>query len=391
MRIVVFGLPYSPNVGDGVIADCLRQGLKTAAPGAEITVLDLSGRTGWGKVMVKNRSLALSVLKLLPKVVRGPLVEAKLSRVLAEAVPAWKTALDGADLAIIGGGQLFSDADLNFPVKVGRAAALASEANVPVVVHGVGVAKNWSTRGTELFAETAAADLRRVATRDPDSAQNWSAQIGGRGPAPAIARDPGLLAASTYGAATPGPAIGVCITDPAILAYHADRQVAGSKDGLGFWSDLVMALVGKGHVVRLFCNGAAEDRSALARLTERPEIAEQIAAGQVSAAPPPETSTALAAEIASHRAVVAHRLHACILAYAFGQPPVGLGWDNKVESFFGSVGLPQNFVEGKRASGRNVADRLEAALEAGIDPERHRAVLDETQAAITETVRAAGR
>lgn len=385
MRIVIFGLPFSPNVGDGVIADCLSHGIRSLVPGAEVTVIDLSGRTGWGAVMVRNRGLALKLLTILPKIVRGKLVEARLNAMLDKIIGDWRGAVAGADLVVMGGGQLFSDADLNFPVKIGRASQVAAEAQVPIAVHGVGVARNWSPRGHALFSQVAKADLRRVAARDPGSVENWSAQMK-TGPAPEIARDPGLLAAECYGATEPGPAIGVCITDPDILAYHAEAQVAGAGGGMSFWADLVETLASKGHVVRLFCNGAAEDRAALTRLAARPKVADLIAGGQASVARAPETSTALAAEIATHKAVVAHRLHACILAYAFGRPTVGLGWDQKVESFFGSVDLPQNFIEGKKASGRAVADRLEAALAAGIDPDRRRAVIEETRDGIARTL-----
>jgi len=388
MRIVVFGLPYSPNVGDGVIADCLSHGLRPLCPEAGVTVIDLSGRSGWGSVTVRNRGLALRVLKALPRAMRGSLVEARLGRLLERVAPTWRSALDGADLAIVGGGQLFSDADLNFPVKIARAAGLAAEAEVPVAVHAVGVAQNWSARGTDLFAQVGQADLRRVAVRDAPSAQAWTNQMGGKGPSPEVARDPGLSAAECYGGAAGGPAIGVCITDPTILAYHAERSVAGG--GLAFWEDVVVRITEAGHVARLFCSGAVEDRNALAQLARQPRVQSLIAAGQVSVAPVPETSTALGTEVATHRAVVAHRLHACILAYAFGRPAIGLGWDKKVESFFESVNLSQNFVDGKRATGRVVVERLEAALAAGIDPATHRAVIDDTWAGIAATLSAAG-
>jgi polysaccharide pyruvyl transferase WcaK-like protein len=381
MHVVLFGLPYSPNVGDGIIAECLAHAIRAERPGARVTPLDLSGRTGWGAVTVRNRGLALRVLRRLPRRLREPLVLARLARLLDAAAPAWTAALADADLAVIGGGQLFSDADLNFPAKIARAAGLVAEARVPLAIHAVGVARNWSPRGAALFRAVLAADLRRVGVRDALSAEAWRAQMPG-GPAPVLARDPGLLAAACYGPADPGPAVGLCVTAPGILGYHADAAVAGAAGGLRFWSDLAEAVAAAGHPVRLFCNGAEEDRAALARLAATPPVAALLRAGRASVAPPPATATDLAQEIRALRAVVAHRLHACILAHAWARPAVGLGWDRKVESFFASVGQSESFVGAGDIDGRSVAARLDAALARGVDPATHAAVLAETRAAV---------
>src|SRR6056297_1732778 len=124
MRIVQFGLPYSPNLGDGVIAECFAHGVGEVAPGASVTAIDLSGRPGFGAAVVANRARALAVLRRLPRPARHAVVQARLRRVLSRVAPRWREALVGADLAVIGGGQIFSDADLNFPVKVAWAARL---------------------------------------------------------------------------------------------------------------------------------------------------------------------------------------------------------------------------------------------------------------------------
>lgn len=385
MKVVLFGLPYSPNVGDGVIADCLAEALRTRLPDAEVICVDLSGRTGWGAVTVRNREAILKILGRLPRGLRHRIVLNRLGALLDRAEPAWRAVLEGADLAVIGGGQLFSDADLNFPAKVQRAARLAARARVPIAIHAVGVAANWSRKGRELFGAVLDADLRQVAVRDANSAEAWRAQMAGNGPAPIIGRDPGLLAAACYGAKSAGEAVGVCISAPELLQYHAEAGVAGG--GTDFWAGVAGELVTAGHPVRLFCNGAAEDRAALSRLAGHPGMATLIGQGTVTVAPAPETSSVLAAEIGSLRAVVAHRLHACILAYAFQRPAIGLGWDRKVESFFDSIGQPDWFVGREDADAHRIAERLTGALRTGVNPEVHARVLSETEASIDKLVR----
>ena len=104
--------------------------------------------------------------------------------------------------------------------------------------------------------------------------------------------------------------------------------------------------------------------------------------GAITDAPPPGTPAELAAIISQLSGVVAHRLHACILAYAFRRPIVGLGWDRKLESFFQSVGLDPCFLPAGNLTPQKAGSLLDMALAGGIDPARHAAAVAETRAAI---------
>ena len=393
MKVVQFGLRYSPNVGDGIIAECLAHAVRKTVPGATVEMVDLSGRSGFGQVLVRNRSLALKVLGLVPGPLRRRLVRWRLGRMLDRVEPDWARAVRGAQVVILGGGQIFADADLNVPLKIARAASVVRAARVPLAIHAVGVQGGWSAEGRVLFAQVLGCDLRQVGLRDEGSRQAWLAETGGRGPVPVLTRDPGLLAAACYG---PAPQktrrIGLCVTDPAILRYHADSAVAGAGEGgIGFFRDLAAAIVDAGHRVTLFCNGAEEDRAALDAVIADPGVAAMVLTGVVSLAPPPATPRDLALTIAGMKAVVAHRLHACIVAWSYGLPVVGLGWDRKVESFFASVGAEAAFAGGDGVAAAAVADRLTAALKLRPDPGHHARVLAETEAAVAAAVQSARR
>lgn len=392
MKVVQFGLRFSPNVGDGIIADCLAHAIRKTVPGARVEMLDLSGRGAFGQVVVRNRALALRVLGWLPPSLRRAVVRARIGRMLDRAEPGWARVVKGANLAILGGGQILADADLNFPLKVARAVKVVKAARVPLVLHAVGVQGGWSSEGRALFATLLGADLRQVGLRDEGSRRAWLAEIGGQGPAPVLTRDPGLLAAACYGPVQPTDRVGICVTDPAILRYHADAAVAGAGvAGVGFFRDLVQAVAAAGHRVTLFCNGAAEDRAALDAVIGDPAVAAMVLAGTVSLTPPPETPRDLALAIGGMRAVVAHRLHACIVAWSYGLPVVGLGWDRKVESFFASVGAATFFAGEAATTAAAVVQRLDAALAARPDPALRARVLAETEAAVLAAVQSALR
>ncbi|QDL94724.1 polysaccharide pyruvyl transferase family protein (plasmid) [Paroceanicella profunda] len=392
VRVVNFAVRYSANVGDGLIADCLSHAMTRLAPGLEMVSVDLAGRSRHGEATVRGRGMKLRVLNALPAPVRARAVELVLGRFLDRVGPRWRAALGGADLAVFGGGQIFSDADLNFPLKIARAAGLCASAGVPMAVFAAGVARNWSPRGRALFGTVAQGDLRHVALRDGFSREAWSAQMGGAGPHPEICRDPGLLAASCYGrpapGAEPGP-VGICITDPAVLTYHADMAVAGGARADALLAATALALVARGHRVRLFCNGAVEDREALARLAAHPEVAARVAGGWLDIAPPPATPAELAGIIAPMKAVLAHRLHATIVAHAYAIPAVGLSWDRKLVSFFASVGRGAHAVQGP-AGAQDLADLVLRAIAEGIDPAAHAVHLDETWAGVARMLAVTG-
>ncbi|MEZ5687513.1 MAG: polysaccharide pyruvyl transferase family protein [Caenibius sp.] len=381
--IVIFGLPYSPNVGDGAIADCLRAELLAAAPGSSVQCIDISGRKTFGEYPVKHRSLALAILKILPRPVAQRLVMFRLNRMLDRFEPGWREAAARADLAIIGGGQIFSDADLNFCIKIERVARILGSIGCPVIVHAAGVARNWSPRGRTLFRRLLTCDLRAVGLRDENSISNWRDQMGEGGPQPILTRDPALLADQVYGVGevSESSRVGLCVTDPAILSYHAEGRNSAIDQSTTF-AEIALCLLARGNLVTLFCNGALEDRAALSAVQAQPGIAAAIATGQIDIAPPPNTPAELAAIIGKLRAVVAHRMHACILGYAFRRPIVGLGWDKKLDSFFRSVGLGDCFLPASSFTPEKATQLVETALQTGIDPDRHAAIISETQSAI---------
>ncbi|WP_375687039.1 polysaccharide pyruvyl transferase family protein [Pseudooceanicola sp. LIPI14-2-Ac024] len=376
MKIVQFGVGLSPNLGDGVIADCLAYGLKARRQGITVTCVDISGRTARGEQTVANRRLAMALLDHLPRPLRHAIARRKLEGIVDRVAGDWTRAVQDADLAVIGGGQIFSDANLNFPVKIGRAAGILAAAGTPTAVYAVGVSGNWSDEGRDRFARVLDCDLRLVGTRDNASAMAWDRQMPG-GPAPQLTADPGLLAAPCYG--PPGDAaegIGLCITDFAVLRHHADGRIAGQGSSAdAFYAGIVEALVAGGHRVTLFCNGATEDAAQMARLAALPRLAALAADGRLTVLPLATTPRELALQIAGCRAVIAHRLHACIVAYSYGRPVVGLGWDSKLRAFFDAVGLGESFCDRPDINGAGIAALATAAIDRGIGRDDHATAL----------------
>ncbi|MEM6677799.1 MAG: polysaccharide pyruvyl transferase family protein [Pseudomonadota bacterium] len=393
MRILQCGVAYSPNVGDGLIASCMAYAVGRLLPGAEMVSLDFAGRRGFAsedrRSGLLGRTGALHLLSMMPGPARRAMVRAILGRQLHAQRSDWQAMIDEADAVIIGGGQLFADSDLNFPLKLGGLAALLATHRLPVAIHAAGVTGGWSAEGRALFGRLDEAPLRAVGLRDAGSIKHWQDQAG-FGPTAILALDPGLLAAEAIPApprSTDAP-IGLGIADPTLLSYHAEAGVAGG--GLAFQVALAERLAEAGHRVLLFCNGAEEDARAVDRVGTHPALAHFVETGHIEVAPRPLTPHALAHTVASCRALVAHRLHAIIAAYAYGIPAVALGWDAKVASFHREVGRESFTLSDPRVDAGAVAGALGGVLDHPIAEAERAAMAARALADMAATLRCLG-
>lgn len=376
-RIAVFSVKYSPNLGDGLLSECLEAELTDRVPGLKICALDLAGRVSYGN-SVRNRKLALRILDSLPMQIRQFVALTALQRLARRHLrPMWKKALNGCDAAIIGGGNLFADADLNFPIKINTALDELRTHRIPVAVYGVGVTRNWSKRGAALFSDgLAAADLVDVTVRDDRSQSIWNDLLRDAGVrAAGRAYDPGLLTSRHFPAAAQKDAgIGFCITDPVALRYHAAPGTVGN-DLTQWYGDAIAALAQAGHRVTLFTNGSPEDATYLSTNAAAWSTHEL-----VRVAPAFERPAQLADCISRCDLVVGHRMHACIGAHSYGIPTIGLVWDVKLNSFFDVVGRARWVIDPAEVSGPELPALVAEAMAEGIDEAGRQAVIAECRA-----------
>ena len=379
MKVAIFNVKYSANLGDGVIAECLEHALGKGT-GWEIVGIDLAGRTRWAPPRrARWRARLLKLLKALPSPARDAIVSMVLGRHVRQVLaPAWRSALVDADFAVIGGGQLFQDGDLNFPLKLAGASGACEAQGVPFAVFAVGAGPQHSRQGAAMFKALLDCPLlQHVAVRDERSRERF----GGLGVEAEIALDPGLLAASLWPAArrrsTPRH-VGLGITHGSVLAYHASQGAVESGEGDGTvrrYGALVRQLLDDGHRVTCFTNGAGEDEEAMGELA-RLLGAEDVHGGRLRFQPRAETPRALARFIAQCDLVISHRLHASILAYAYAIPSIGLAWDDKVPAFYNLIEAPDRVLSLGEVPPAEVAALAGAALAEGVDEARHGVVLE---------------
>lgn len=373
MKIVLFNLKYSDNLGDEIIASCLENVLtnQTRQP---VRSLDLSGRTKRGGI--PYRATTLATLRSLPPFVRRMIVRISLRPLLRRMTKYWIVQLQGADLAVIGGGHLFQDNDLNFPLKIAAAAKAARLADVPLAIYGVGVSELWSKSASHLCRSLSRNELVFVAVRDEESRQSFLRHFAGLNlPEVHLCRDPALLATATSSLqASPSRTIGIGVVHPHLLDYHANMPVVGATgDPVAFYLDVAQLLLYDGFDVVFFSNGATEDELFMESLKRKQRQFASIG-DRVRFAPRPANSAQLLDLIDSLEGLIAHRLHANICAFALAKPHVGLAWDKKVSGFFHSVGRDRYILTDPATSPAQIVARLKESLADRFDDEYRRVV-----------------
>lgn len=349
MKILLVGVMYSPNLGDGLIAECLTQVLTSTDDRIEVTWLDLAGRKGFERPKSSYRTHVLSALAKLPRwasdLIAGQLVRRQIHTCLSHQIP---NDLKAYDFVIVGGGQLLSDVNLNFPLKLRYLVRQIEKAGVGFAIHGVGVSKTWSRMGASIFAPVLASpNLRYVSVRDSASRKALKDHCDRQKiscpmdiqifPDPVLCAQALCLPDQTRTAAL-GRRVGIGVVHPAALATHSDtKQPPTIDDLIQVYRGLADDLVQHGAHVHFFTNGAGEDEEMLDRLFRM--FPDQLGWHRTLRRTTPYE---LAAFLKSLDAVASHRLHACITANALGVKAIGFEWDRKVNAYFEMTDQSEN-------------------------------------------------
>src|SRR5579871_3944373 len=162
-----FNVKYSPNLGDGLLSECLEFALIDHGAAKATRSIDLAARTKYGDAML-GRGAALKALDAMPKALRQAAVRAPLfMKSVTEWRPHFAAGLEGAQAVALGGGNLISDLDLNFPTKLGLAITEAEKRKLPIAIYACGMGSHWSPLGLRWLRKAFSSPyMRAVFVRD---------------------------------------------------------------------------------------------------------------------------------------------------------------------------------------------------------------------------------
>jgi len=241
-------------------------------PDAEIVKLDLAGRQGPGRMPIQSKGILVKVLNALPRSFAQYFVLTTGSVLLKMRIePVWNTYLRANDSIVIGGGQLFQDDLLNYPLKLWWLNRTLVKMNDVVAVYAVGVGEAWSWLSQNLFASTLRnKNLKYISTRDNDSKEHLERHLPFlREASVYVDPDPALLAESVYSDVVKNSSkrfdVGISLMDVQSLGNRSSQSKLSSTV-TSQWNLLIDGLVARGLSVALFTNGAQEDEEYLAHI-----------------------------------------------------------------------------------------------------------------------------
>jgi polysaccharide pyruvyl transferase WcaK-like protein len=180
--------------------------------------------------------------------------------------------------------------------------------------------------------------------------------------------------------------VGICVTHPTALRYHADEAMPSATALTDWFTALVRALSRKGYHILLFTTGSPEDNVYLERFMTLVQQG-QNGPGRVERVPSLPKAADMAAFVSTLDLLLGHRLHACIAAYSYGVPHIGFTWDQKLKSFFDSVGRGRYVCPAVSTSVAEVVGLAEETLRDGIDADERASTVAQTHADITLLLR----
>lgn len=368
IRLAIAAVPFSANLGDGVIHEVMRRILLGNTAVASITTLDIAGRTRYVGLDTTERSRRQRGLKLinkLPHMLRPWSVLAYTTlKYLRSYRRHYAETLASVDHLIIGGGHLFCDLDLNFPTKLFFLYQDIRRFKVPFSIYAVGAGDNWSPLGRYLFRNILRSPLLKgVSARDDYTGAILARELRYAGSRLSVSTvwDPAVATALVYAAKQShrvvggqSTHIGLNVADIALLAKAGDSST-GIADGLSFFSDLLHHLRAAGYQVTLFTNGAEEDEHFL-------DSVASFNGNSCRRASRPLTPEELVDLIQTFDVVISHRLHASIICFSYGIPSIGLSWDRKLLAFFQRTARTTFLVEPEESETPGLAARIVALV-----------------------------
>ncbi len=377
-KIVIVGEIWSPNLGDGIIADSLSFLLKQVQSDVQVSLLDISGR---------DSISAPPSGKLLPakKLVRSKMWSRMLVNVLRWRIrerrflPVWSTTLSDADVVIIGGGQLLMDNALDFPVKVSAVSRLSRSLGKPTHFVSCGVGSKWSFGASRLFRK-ALKSSSSISVRDTLSVERLESFVPG---APvSLSSDPALWTADVYkkNYQSGNDLVGLGIMNVDLINRHTNLNLS-VDDLVEFWVGLGSKLHTRGVNFEFFTNGSPDDY----------EVAQQVfhaihdqRAIPCTLARRPTTACELALNISQYKAILASRLHAHVVATSYHIPSIALVWDDKVRTFFRDTGREDLAFDGFKL---DLTDRLVSSLGDIMDEQVSQEMVEEKRSLVLEDLR----
>lgn len=266
-----------------------------------------------------------------------------------------------ADIIVIDGAGLLEYSYNEYQEQLALISEYAQQHGLNVVYNAIGRAGEFDPndfRAKILMKALSADVVKYVSARDSAEAVQ---ECVGQGKKVKLLADAAFCLDEAYGIKKNETSnlIGIgLIRGTALQSY--DQNFA-KDDWIRLFSDIALELKKRGQPFRFFTNGFHEDYEIGLKVLECVGLEKSFLVQR------PVDSRELLQTIASYKGIITCRMHSSIAAFSLGIPSVILNWNNKVKLYMEQIGYPERTVDLKDFNAGYIVDRLEDAVEKGID------------------------
>lgn len=348
-QIIVVGDNSSSNLGDPILTQSAYYIIRKVIgeKDIEISVFDIAGRKKT-KLMVPTTSFSINAST------RPSASKAFINRIKDDIKSSikwcvmdkkkYKKRLESSILTegvtfVIAGGALISSS-LFYAFRLNTIVNVAKRYNGRVIFNAVGIEKTIYNHGLAKYIVRHYLKQPQVvafSTRDHvedipylSNRKNFQLQL----------PDPGLFAAEAFGVKRKNSDI----IGLSVISYQAYQSVMcndkracnlTADDLLSFWEGILQVFIVKKQNFKILTNGGPKDYEMALRLCQRMNLnADQYLL------PMATRPRQLVEQLSYFKVVIAHRLHALIIATSLGIPVVPIVWSDKVSAFAKMIGNP---------------------------------------------------
>ncbi|WP_289225387.1 polysaccharide pyruvyl transferase family protein [Bacteroides acidifaciens] len=361
-KICFVGLYNEKNLGDPIIFDCTEWLYGKCVESGDFVsqrlYLDYVQKTYRPSIMWKVRNRVARIFS------PGRLYSLSFEKMIFKKTREYfETYIKDFDLVVVVGGGIVKWTYQFFYAELTALLNAAESLNVPVVFNAVGVEgysdSDFKCRMLKQAMQLPA--LIHVSTRD--DLETLAGKYYDGNPRRPLLRvsDPAVWVSEAYGIKKKeSRKIGVGVVRGGI--FNDNAIDFGPVELLTLYKDVIRTLAADGCDVEVFTNGLPADN----------DFAEQVCASLVEDGVSvcrryPENTHELVDIISGYMAIVAARLHACIIAYSLDVPAVGLVWNDKLPLFGRNILAEDNFIKHDDFSAAKIVGQLYKAAAAGYD------------------------
>lgn len=380
-RIILCGEFYSSNFGDGIIVDSSKYILEQISEDYIIDIMDFSSRKnfaeGQKKLEYKDSDSYRTMIKLALRL-RGISTCLNIVKWFFKKRKVYQNyyseKLKDADMIIFSGGHILMNNSLEYPLRLSMINKIAENKNISIVFNSCGSEKTKSVLGKRILKNVLVSkNVKVISVRDNVENIEYLAGTGIKDVKDVyVSDDPATIIASAYNiekkeSNTIG--IGVISNLAYVNAYSRNKNdyLISEEYMLSRWIEIIKEIINKGYKCKIFSNGGYHDNSMSYKLQAMLDDNIEVCI--------PKNAYELVNEISNYKGVIAHRLHANILAYSLKIPSVGLVWDDKLVEFGNRTARKKFFINLKEHEVNSVVSLLEEAMSEGIDEEIHTTII----------------